>query len=33
VKVVPLTTHSLPSDGSYFSFMRDLARVVIDGLR
>ncbi|MGE5261828.1 MAG: metal ABC transporter substrate-binding protein [Acidobacteriota bacterium] len=33
VKVVPLTTHSLPSDGSYFTFMRNLARVVTDGLK
>lgn len=33
VKVVPLATHSLPADGSYFTFLRELARVIIDGLR
>jgi zinc/manganese transport system substrate-binding protein len=33
VKVIPLTTHNLPSDGSYFTFMRNLTRVVIDGLK
>ena len=26
VKVVELTTHSLPDDGSYFTFMRNLAQ-------
>jgi len=33
VKVVELTTHSLPEDSSYFTFMRNLARVVVDGLK
>jgi zinc/manganese transport system substrate-binding protein len=33
VKVVELTTHSLPEDGSYFTFMRDLAKVIVDGLK
>ncbi len=33
VKVVELTTHSLPEDGSYFTFMRNLAKVIVDGLK
>ncbi len=33
VKSVELTTHSLPPDGSYFTFMRDVARLVSDSLR
>jgi zinc/manganese transport system substrate-binding protein len=33
VKVIELTTHSLPDDGSYFSFMRNLTKVIIDGLK
>jgi zinc/manganese transport system substrate-binding protein len=33
VKVVSLTTHSLPPDGSYFTFMRDIARTITEGLR
>jgi zinc/manganese transport system substrate-binding protein len=33
VKVIELTTHALPSDGSYFTFMRDLVKVVVDGLK
>ena len=33
VKVVELTTHSLPADGSYFTFLRNVAQVVIDGLK
>ena len=33
VKVVELTTHSLPSDGSYFTFLRNLAQVIVDGLK
>jgi zinc/manganese transport system substrate-binding protein len=33
VKVVELTTHSLPEDGSYFTFMRNLAQVIVDGLK
>jgi len=32
-KVIELTTHGLPKDGSYFSFERNLARTIIDGLR
>jgi len=33
VKVVELTTHSMPDDGSYFTFMRNLAKVITDGLK
>jgi len=33
VKVVELTTHTLPEDGSYFTFMRNLAQVIVDGLK
>jgi zinc/manganese transport system substrate-binding protein len=33
VKVVELTTHDLPDDGSYFTFMRDIARVIVDNLK
>ena len=33
VKVVELSTHILPSDGSYFTFMRDLAQTIVDNLR
>ena len=33
VKVVEITTHSLPPDGSYFTFMKDLAKVIADGLK
>ena len=33
VKVIELTTHNLPPDGSYFTFMRDLTKVVTDGLK
>jgi zinc/manganese transport system substrate-binding protein len=33
VKVVELTTHVLPSDGSYFTFMRDIAKVITDALK
>ena len=33
VKVIELTTHALPSDGSYFTFMRDIASVITDGLK
>jgi zinc/manganese transport system substrate-binding protein len=32
VRVVELTTHGLPSDGSYFTFMRTLAQVITDYL-
>jgi zinc/manganese transport system substrate-binding protein len=33
VKVVELTTHALPSDGSYFTFMRNLATVIANALK
>lgn len=33
VKVIELTTHSLPADGSYFTFMRNLAQVIVEGLK
>jgi len=33
VKVVELTTHVLPSDGSYFTFMRNLASVITNALK
>jgi zinc/manganese transport system substrate-binding protein len=33
VKVVELTTHSLPTDGSYFTFMRNLSQTIVDNLR
>jgi zinc/manganese transport system substrate-binding protein len=33
VKVVQLSTHLLPSDGSYFTFMRNLAQTIVDNLR
>ena len=33
VKVVKLTTHSLPEDGSYFTFMHNLTKVIVDGLK
>jgi zinc/manganese transport system substrate-binding protein len=33
VKAVPITTHSMPADGSYFTFMRNLARTVVESLR
>ncbi len=33
VKVVELTTHNVPEDGSYFTFMRNLAKVIVDGLK
>ncbi len=33
VKVVGLTTHLLPGDGSYFNFMRDVAKVIVNGLK
>ncbi len=32
VKVLPLVTHSLPADGSYFSFERNLAGDILKGL-
>ena len=33
VKVIELTTHSLPADLSYFTFMRNLTQVIVDGLK
>ena len=33
VKVVELTTHALPEDGSYFTFQRNLVKVITDGLK
>jgi zinc/manganese transport system substrate-binding protein len=33
VKVVVLPTHTLPADGSYFTFMRNLATVITDTLK
>lgn len=33
VKIVELATHVLPSDGSYFTFMRDMASVITNGLK
>ncbi len=33
VKVVELTTHALPGDGSYFTFMRNIATVITNGLK
>jgi zinc/manganese transport system substrate-binding protein len=33
VKVVELTTHALPADGSYFTFMRNIASVIANALR
>ncbi len=33
VKVVQLATHILPADDSYFTFMRDLAHIIVDNLQ
>jgi zinc/manganese transport system substrate-binding protein len=33
VKVIELTTHALPADGSYFTFMSDLATVITNALK
>jgi zinc/manganese transport system substrate-binding protein len=33
VKVVSLATHSLPPDGSYFTFLRDLTKGIVEALR
>ena len=33
VKVIELTTHNLPEDSSYFTFMRNLTQTIIEGLR
>ena len=32
-RVIEITTHSLPTDGAYFTFMRDLANTIVDGLK
>jgi zinc/manganese transport system substrate-binding protein len=33
VKVTELTTHCIPSDGSYYTFMRNLANVIVNALK
>jgi len=33
VEVVELTTHALPSDRSYFTFLRNIASVIVDALK
>jgi len=33
VKVVELTTHALPNDGSYFTFLRNIASVIANALK
>jgi zinc/manganese transport system substrate-binding protein len=33
VKVIELTTHTVPADGSYFTFMRNMANLIVDGLK
>lgn len=33
VRCVPLTTHAVPADGSYFTFLRNLAATITEGLR
>ena len=33
VKVIELTTHALPADGSYFTFMNNLVTVITNGLK
>jgi len=33
VKVVEVTTHNVPADGSYFTFMRNLADTIVNGLK
>jgi zinc/manganese transport system substrate-binding protein len=33
VRVVEITTHALPEDGSYFTFLRNLARAVTEALQ
>jgi zinc/manganese transport system substrate-binding protein len=33
VKVVEITTHSLPAEGSYFTFMTNLANVIVESLK
>jgi zinc/manganese transport system substrate-binding protein len=33
VKVIELTTHVIPADGSYFTFMRDIAATITNALK
>ena len=33
VQVIELTTHALPADGSYFTFMRNLAAIITNALK
>jgi zinc/manganese transport system substrate-binding protein len=33
VRVIQVTTHNLPQDGSYFTFMRNLANTIVTGLK
>ena len=33
IKVIELNTHTLPEDGSYFTFERNLAKVIANGLK
>src|SRR5262249_9396344 len=33
VKVVELTTHNLPADGSYFTFLRNLTQTIVGALK
>jgi zinc/manganese transport system substrate-binding protein len=33
VKVIELTTHQVPGDGSYFTFLTDMAETIISGLK
>jgi zinc/manganese transport system substrate-binding protein len=33
VKVIELTTHQVPGDGSYFTFLTDMANTIIGGLK
>jgi zinc/manganese transport system substrate-binding protein len=33
VQVIELTTHSLPPDGSYFTFLRNLTQVIVESLK
>ena len=33
VKVVELTTHALPDDGSYHTFLKNIATLIADNLR
>jgi zinc/manganese transport system substrate-binding protein len=33
VKVIELTTHQVPGDGSYFTFLTDMADTIVNGLK